>query len=192
MKAKEHFYIVITLLSLIILWLFIDKHKRAVKTDRIIKRLRKDNFETKKAYLGLLEKYLKAEQNVDLGIISEIEKLKKEVDTLDFTVHIELETVIDNLNNGKSTEAVRLLAKVVENKLKEKANKDASFKGKPMLHNLLDFAKNCNWITSRQYENGLFLKDIRNKESHELVVLEETKNIGLSIFSGIDIIYSLK
>ena len=192
MKAKEHFYIVITLLSLLVVWLFIDKHKRAVKTDRIIKRLRKDNFETKKAYLGLLEKYLKTEQNVDLGIIAEIEKLKKDIDTLDFTVHIELETVIDNLNKGKSTEAVRLLAKVVENKLKEKAIKDASFKGKPMLHNLLDFAKNCNWITSRQYENGMFLKDIRNKESHELVVLEDTKNIGLSIFTGIDIIYSLK
>ena len=62
----------------------------------------------------------------------------------------------------------------------------------PMLHNLLEFAKNANLITVRQYENGMLLKDIRNKESHELVVLEETKNLGLCIFSGIDIIYSLR
>lgn len=192
MKAKENFYLIIALLSLIIIWLFIGKRKRAVKTDRIIKRLRKDNYETKKAYLGLLEKYLKTEKNVDIGIIAELQKLRQSIDTLDFEVHIELEAVIKNLNDGKPEEAVRILAKVVENKLKEKAIKDDSFKGKPMLHNLLEFAKNCNLITVRQYENGMLLKDIRNKESHELVVLEDTKNLGLCIFSGIDIIYSLR
>jgi hypothetical protein len=192
MKTKENFYLIIALLSLIIIWLFIGKRKRAVKTDRIIKRLRKDNYETKKAYLGLLEKYLKTEKNVDIGIIAELQKLRQSIDTLDFEVHIELEAVIKNLNDGKPEEAVRILAKVVENKLKEKAIKDDSFKGKPMLHNLLEFAKNCNLITVRQYENGMLLKDIRNKESHELVVLEETKNLGLCIFSGIDIIYSLR
>lgn len=192
MKAKENFYLVITLLSLVVFWLFMDKYKRALKTDRIIKRLRKDNYETKKAYLGLLEKYLKTEKNVDIGIIAELQKLRQSIDTLDFEVHIELEAVIKNLNDGKPEEAVRILAKVVESKLKEKALKDTSFKGKPMLHNLLDFARNCNLITVRQYENGMLLKDLRNKESHELVVLEETKNLGLCIFSGIDIIYSLR
>lgn len=192
MKAKENFFLIIALLSLIIIWLFIGKRKRAVKTDRIIKRLRKDNYETKKAYLGLLEKFLKTEKNVDIGIIAELQKLRQSIDTLDFEVHIELEAVINNLNDGKPEEAVRILAKVVENKLKEKAIKDDSFKGKPMLHNLLEFAKNCNLITVRQYENGMLLKDIRNKESHELVVLEDTKNLGLCIFSGIDIIYSLR
>lgn len=192
MKAKENFYIIITLLTLLIVWLFIDKRKRAIKTDRIIKRLRKDNYETKKAYLGLFEKYLKTEKNVDIGIITELQKLRQSIDTLDFEVHIELEAVIKNLNEGKPEEAVRILAKVVENKLREKALKDNSFKGKPMLHNLLEFAKNANLITLRQYENGMLLKDIRNKESHELVVLEETKNLGLCIFSGIDIIYSLR
>lgn len=192
MKAKENFYIIITLLTLLIVWLFIDKRKRAIKTDRIIKRLRKDNYETKKAYLSLFEKYLKTQKNVDLGIITELQKLRQSIDTLDFEVHIELEAVIKNLNEGKPEEAVRILAKVVENKLREKALKDNSFKGKPMLHNLLEFAKNANLITLRQYENGMLLKDIRNKESHELVVLEETKNLGLCIFSGIDIIYSLR
>ena len=137
MKAKENFYIIIALLTLLIVWLFIDKRKRAIKTDRIIKRLRKDNYETKKAYLGLFEKYLKTQKNVDLGIITELQKLRLSIDTLDFEVHIELEAVINNLNEGKPEEAIRILAKVVENKLKEKALKDNSFKGKPMLHNLL-------------------------------------------------------
>ena len=192
MKLKDILYILIAVLGLIVLWLFDDKKKRAVKAERIIKRLRKENHDIKKAYLGLFEKYLKSQRNVDVGIIDELHKLKKSIDDLDYTVHIELETVISNLNEGKSEEAIRILAKVVENKLKEKVINDKSFKGKPMLHNLLDYAKKCNWITSRQFENALLLKEIRNKESHELDVREDTKNLGLSIFSGIDIIYALK
>ena len=192
MKVKDILYIIIIALGLVVLWFFEDKKERATKMDRIIKRLRKENREIKTAYLGLFEKYLKSQQNVDIGIIAELQKLQKSIDTLDFSVHIELESVISNLNEGKTTEAVRVLAKVVENKLKEKAKKDESFKGKLMLHNLLEYAKKCNWITSRQFENGLLLKDIRNKESHELDVLEDTKTLGLGIFSGIDIIYTLK
>ncbi|MBD0831822.1 hypothetical protein [Aestuariibaculum sediminum] len=192
MRIKDVLYLIILGLGLAVLWLYYDKKERAQKMDRIIKKLRKDNYETKKAYLSLLEKYLKSQKNVDVGIIMELQKLQKSIDTLDFEVHIELEKVVTSLNNGNPEEAVRLLAKVVENKLKEKAAKEDSFKGKPMLHNLLEYAKNCQWITSRQFENGLLLKEIRNKESHELDVIEETNNICLSIFSGIDIIYALK
>jgi hypothetical protein len=191
-KLKDILYIIIGVLALAVWWLIDDKEKRALKTDRIIKRLRKDTHVTKKAYLNLLEKHLKTQQNVDVGIIAELQKLQKSIDTLDFEVHIELESVINNLNEGKSEEAVRLLAKIIENKLKEKAIKDKSFKGKPMLHNLLDYAKKCSWITPGQFENAMLLKVIRNKESHELAVQEETKNLGLSIFSGIDLIYALK
>jgi len=83
------------------------------------------------------------------------------------------------------------LAKIVENKLKDKAKNDQTFKKKPMLHNLLEHAFNCQWISSSQFENGLLLKEIRNKESHELAVREEPLKIGMAIFTGIDIIYSL-
>lgn len=192
MKLKDALYIIIIALGLIIFWLFYDKQERAIKMDRIVKKLRKENYEIKTAYLELFEKYLKTQQNVDVGIIAELQKLRKSVDTLNFSVHLELENVITNLNEGKTVEAVRILAKVVENKLKEKVKKEETFKEKPMLHNLLDFAKVNNWITPRQYENALLLKEVRNKESHELDVQEETKNLGLSIFGGIDLIYALK
>lgn len=131
-------------------------------------------------------------KNVDLGIIEKVRKLKENTDILDFEVHIELEKIVENLANGKSSEAVPQLAKIIEQKLKEKAENEESFRGRPMLHSLLQFAKDCNWITPRQFENGLALKEIRNKESHELDLQEETRNIALGIFSGIDLIYALK
>jgi len=43
MKIKDTFYIVIIALSLLVTWLFIDKHNRTVKTAGIIKMLRKEN-----------------------------------------------------------------------------------------------------------------------------------------------------
>ncbi|MFT7899698.1 hypothetical protein VBY74_06915 [Tenacibaculum ascidiaceicola] len=192
MKLKDILWVVIAGLGIFIWWLFDDKKKRAIKADRIIKRLRKENHEIKNAYLGLFDKHLKIIKNVDVGIIEEVQKLKNNTDILDFEVHLELEQVVENLTKGKSSEAVRQLAKIIEKKLKEKVKKEESFKGKPMLHSLLQFAKKCDWITSRQFENGLALKEIRNKESHELNVEEETRVIALSIFSGIDLIYALK
>ncbi|REE78834.1 hypothetical protein BX611_2969 [Lutibacter oceani] len=192
MKLINILYLIIGALVIVVLWFYYDKQERAIKMDRIIRRLRKDNHEVKSAYLDLFEKYLNTQQNVDVGIIDELHKLRRSVDKLDFYVHIELETVITNLNEGKTTEAVRVLAKVVENKLKEKVKKEESFKGKPMLNNLLNFAIKNNWISTRQYENAILLRDIRNKESHELIVQEDTKNLGLSIFGGIDLIYTLK
>lgn len=192
MKVKDIFWIVILGAGALVWWLLDDKKKRAIKTDRIIKRLRKENHEIKNAYLGLFDKHLTTIKNVDIGIIEEVQKLKNNTDILDFEVHLELERVVENLTKGKSSEAVRQLAKIIEKKLKEKVKKEESFKGKAMLHNLLQFAKDCDWITPRQFENGLALKEIRNKESHELNVQEETRSVALGIFSGIDLLYTLK
>lgn len=191
MKLKNLFYILIGILGLITFWLFTDRKKRAIKANRIIKRLRKDNFEIKTAYLNLFEKYLKSQSNVDVGLIAELEKLRNSWSKLDFEVHIEIEGLVNDLNNGNSTNAVRKLAKIVESKLKEKAIKHKDFKGKPMLHNLLSFAKGKGWINSKQYENGLELKKVRNKESHEMDVKEDSISIGQSIYSGIDILYTI-
>lgn len=191
MKLKDYLYIIIVVLSLITLWAFYDKEKRAAKANLIIKRLRKENHDIKTAYLNLLEKYIRQQNNVDIGMIQEVHKLKKNTDALDFEVHIELEDIINNLNEGKAGEAVRKLGKIIEHKLSEKAKVDEVFKGKPMLQNLLNHASKCNWITKRQFENAQLLKDIRNKESHQIASLVESRELALSILSGIDILYSI-
>lgn len=191
MKLKHVLYVIIASLGLLVVWLFISAKERAKKANRIIKRLRKDHLEVRNAYLKLFEKYLEAQQNVDIGLISEVQKLQKQISKLDFEIHAELHELINDLDNGKAINAVRRLAKVVENKLKERADADVSFKGRPMLHNLLTFAQKKKWITDRQFENALVLKEMRNKESHELDVLENSRNIGMCIYSGIDILYTL-
>ena len=191
MKLKDFLYIIIVVLILVIFWAFYDKDQRAKKANLIIKRLRKENHDIKTSYLNLLEKYIRQQKNVDIGLIQEVQKLKKDTDALDFEVHIELEEIINNLHEGKAEEAIRKLAKVVEHKLSEKAKEDENFKGKPMLHNLLDYAAKCNWITKRQFENALLFKEIRNEESHQIATLGESRELALSILTGIDILYSI-
>jgi hypothetical protein len=191
MKLKDFLYIIIVVLLLVIMWAFYDKEQRAKKANLIIKRLRKENHEIKTSYLNLLEKYIRQQKNVDIGLIQEVQKLKRNTDALDFEVHIELEEIINNLTVGKAEEAIRKLAKIVERKLSEKVKEDEGFKGQPMLNNLLNHAAKCNWINKRQFENALLFKEIRNEESHQIATVGESRELALSILTGIDIIYSI-
>lgn len=192
MKLKDIALVLLALIALLLLWAFIDEKERARKKDELIQKLTKENNNLKQGYLTLLEKYLKTQEKIAPDVISELQKLKSEIDHLETEVHVELDSIIKRVNEGEGTKAVKDLAKIVENKLKQKAQQDMNYNNKrPMLHDLLTHARTCQWINSRQFENGMLLKEIRNRESHELAVIEQPVNIGLAIFSAIDIIYTV-
>jgi cell division protein ZapA (FtsZ GTPase activity inhibitor) len=192
MRWRDYFEFFLAAIALLFLWMFIDEREKATRKDELIEKLYQDNQRLKEGYLDLLIKHLNSVNALGPNALAELEQLKGKIDHLDTAVHYELDSVIKLVSNGEWSKAVRDLAKIVENALKRKAQEDKKFKRKPMLHELLEFAKENNWITIRQYENGILLKEIRNKESHELNVNEETRNLGLSIFGGVDLIYALK
>ncbi len=191
MNAKNITIAVLVLIILIVIWLFINEKKKAELMDKAVKKLTHENEVLKVGYLNLLEKYLKTQEKVAPDVIEELNKLKQQIDHLDAAVHVELESVIDLVNDGKGTKAVKDLAKIIENKLKEKAEKDQNFNKKPTLNNLLEYAKECKWIKPHEFAFAELLRGIRNKESHELAVKEDNYRVGLAIFSGIEIIYTL-
>lgn len=192
MKGKNVIIALCLIVVLVVLFLFINEREKAKRKDEIIDRLKDENRRIKMAYLGLLEKYLKANGDVQPSVIKELQRLKSEIDDMHTTVHVELESVIKRMTDGEETKAVKDLAKIVENVLKEKAEKDETFKKKPMLHNLLEYAKDKGLICSRLYENGMKLKELRNKESHELAPECSKIEIGMSVFAGIEIINAVK
>jgi len=191
MKVKNITIAIFALTILIILWLFIDERKRSKKLESIIQKLNREKDELQTGYLDLLMKYLESLNSVEPSVIQELKKLKNQIDLLDEATHIELNSVIKQVNNNDVVKAVRDLAKIVENKLKEKAGQHVRFSKKPMLHDLLEFAKECGWINDQMYSNGMFLKEIRNKESHELAVEFPPHQLGMAMFSGIEILYSV-
>lgn len=191
MKPKTVAIIVISLVTLLLIWLFINERERNNRLTRVVNKLTKENEKLKQGYIELLEKYLQTQSNVAPDIIAELQKLKSKTDNLETDVHYEIDSVIRLVNQGEGVKAVKDLAKIVETKLKEKAIKDENFKKQPKLHFLLEHARDCKWIKSRAFENGLLLKDIRNEESHELAVQKEQYEIGMAIFGGIEILYAL-
>ena len=192
MKAKDILNVIVAAVILLVLWLFIDEREKGKRKDELIEKLTHENQQLKAGYLSLLERYLRTANNAEPSIIKELQRLKVEIDHLDTTTHLELQSVIRHVDENEGAKAVRDLAKIVENHLKEKAKKDNSFKKKPMLHDLLEHAHQCHWISEHMFSFSKLLKDIRNKESHELAVQIQSHLIGLAIFTGIEIIYSLK
>lgn len=192
MKAKDILNVILAAIVLLVLWLFIDEREKGKRKDALIEKLSQENQRLKEAYFTLFEKYLQASNNVEPSTIKELHRLKTEIDYLDTATHQELNSVIAHVDRNEGAKAVKDLAKIVENHLKEKVKNDKSFSKKPMLHNLLEHAFQCCWMHEYMFSFGKLLKDIRNKESHELAVQLPSHIIGIAIFTGIDIIYSLK
>lgn len=191
MKGKNIAIVFLSIIVLVVLWLFIDERQKAKRKDEIIDRLQDENRRIKMAYLSLLENFLKQTGEVEPNVIEELHRLKSKIDQMDTAIHIELDSVIKKVTEGEGTKAVKDLAKIVENVLKDVAVRDATFTKTPMLHNLLEYAKNRGLICSRLYENGMKLKEIRNKESHELAPVCSKLEIGMSVFAGIEIISAI-
>lgn len=192
MSKSRTFWVVLWLgIVAALAWLVYHYSEISKRLMKLLRLERNQKHEIYAAYLTLLERHIETEQNVDVSIIEEFQKLKKKVDILDYQVHIELEGIVNDLTGGRAVNALRRIAKIIENKLREKANNDPSFTGNKMLANLLNYGKSHNWITDGQYENMKILKDVRNEESHELAVFKDSVKIGLCIYSGIDVLQSI-
>lgn len=191
MKAKDVAIVALGFLVLLFIFVFIDEREKNKRKDALLAKLSKENAQLKQGYLTLLEKYLQKEAKVAPDILEELHKLKQTIDSLETNVHYELDSVIRLMNAGEGTKAIKDLTKIIENKLKEKViHENVQPKGST-LNDLLDFAGKCNWLNSKQVATGHLLREIRNKESHELAVNESHARIGMAIFGGIDIIYEL-
>ncbi|MBL7906156.1 MAG: hypothetical protein JNL22_14120 [Bacteroidales bacterium] len=192
MKAKDFIYILFGVIILLVLWLFLDELNKGKRKDALIARLTQENQQLKAGYLSLFEKYLNSINSAEPSTVKELQRLKCEIDYLDTSTHIELDSVIRHVDKNEGAKAVKDLAKIVENQLREKVKNDKSFSKKPMLNNLLEHAHQSNLINEQMLSFGKYLKDIRNKESHELGVQIPSHLLGIAIFSGIEIIYALK
>jgi hypothetical protein len=179
------------ILLLAVTWAFINDERKLVLQGRAIAKLQDENKKLKIAYLGLLEKVLRLENKLTPDVMKELSLLKEKAQILDQLVHIELESVIKLVNEGHGEKAVMDLAKIIENVLKLKAEKEGVFKKKPTLNNLLEHAGVSNWLNPEEIAVANHLRNLRNEESHQLAVRKPSHEIGFAIFGGIKLIYTL-
>jgi len=191
MKAKDYIIIILLIFSLLVTWVLLDERQRAKRKDEIIDKLRKENDELKKAYLSLLEEHLRKQPDLEPSVLRELQKLKSEIDELDSPTHLELDSVVRHVVQKEYSKAVRDLAKILEVVLRKKINNDVSSKRQQNFHSLIEYARNCKWITDQEFHNLQQLKDVRNKESHELAVVIHPIDAGLMVFAGIKTLYTV-
>jgi hypothetical protein len=192
MKAKDIPLLVIAVVAFVFYILWNNEQEQRKKQEEINRLLHKEIDGIKQSYLSLFIVFMAEKVNAKPDTVKELEALKGELDELDKDTHLEIDSVIRHVNLGEYSKALRDLAKIVENKLKEQIEKDETFKEKrKTLANMLKHAFSCKWISEQDYHNGLNLKDIRNEESHELAVNVSSLDAGLSVLAGIKLVYVL-
>jgi len=112
--------------------------------------------------------------------------------TIDSDVKGELLQIEQLLNSGANSKAMLSVGKVIENYFRRIYKKDSDFKtyfketcpgrNKPDFQHYLNYAKKTNFITEEQFLNISSIKQMKNKESHELNLKMEMLHI-ISFFS---------
>ena len=173
---------VFVVIGLVLIWKK-DKENNILKAD--LRKTKKDN-------LILLDEYLKLHnQTMPDSIKKMIIRLKDQYKGIDPKIEAELQDIEDLIVAGKDEIALRSLAKIVEDILRQELSEDLK-KKRTAFDKLLDMARKRNIISETIYNIGKEVKEVRNKLTHELGVRldDETK---VSMFVGcISIIYALK
>lgn len=189
MKGKNIFWIIIGGFFLLLLWLLRQETKKREVAEKIAANAIGERDFYKSKYLNLLESKL-IESDAPNEIIKELESLMNHFDKIDIKVHEQLNTIIKLLNDGYKEKAILDLTKVIENLLKDTFEKIEGKKGKK-LYQLLEYARDKNWIKPHEFAFSELIRSIRNKEGHELNNTIDNRTAYLAIFSGIEIIYKI-
>ena len=108
-------------------------------------------------------------------------------------VSIELKEVLEQIIEGKDIKAIRDLAKIIENLLKEKYKNEPRFAKlkRITLKPLIDYAKEMCLFNDKLYNAACILYQFRNEESHELAVTDTENMKMVALLGGIEIIVLL-
>jgi hypothetical protein len=183
MKGKDVAITVLVVVAGIFAALFIVE-----KLDNI--ELKKKNDDLLEDKLKLLRETLDKKNAISPEIKTQIEKLIEYYQKHKPSVSHELRDVLLQIQNGQDVKAIRDLAKIIENLLKDKFRNEPRFINMKVitLKPLIEFAKETKLFNEKLYHSACILHQFRNEESHELAV-QDTENMKLTaLIGGLEII----
>lgn len=188
MKKADVWIIILAALAIGgFVWAMDEKTKRQIAETKL--------KEKEDDHLKLLGMYLEKNNNIPSEIKEQLIHLREKYVGLHDDIAVELKNIIELIENNKEEIAIEKLTKVVENLLKEKYVEEGKAKDKrscPKLYKLLEEALSFKWISKHEFQIGLFLKDRRNDEAHELAVKFPINWKFIAFLAGIEILYNLK
>jgi len=157
------------------------------KKDVQIRELQEDR-------LKLLKESLRNSKNFSIEVKQQINKLVSSYQNSNPEVSIEMTKVLKLVEIGEDVKAIKDLAKILENLLKEKYQQDSAFltkKRNPSLKNLIDHALQVKFLSQRLYNTACILYDFRNAESHELAVDDSDNMKMIGLIGGLEIVLKI-
>jgi hypothetical protein len=183
MKGKDIAITVLAVVAGVFAVLFI-----AQKIENI--ELRKKNEDLFEDKLKLLRETLKNKKSISPEILDQINKLIDYFKINKPSVSKELADILIQIQNGQDIKAIRDLAKIIENLLKERFKNEPRFSKLKIisLKSLIEFAKESKLFNDKLYYSACILHQFRNEESHELAV-QDSENMKLTaLLGGLEII----
>ncbi len=188
MSNKDTTILILTAIAGILGYFLIQEANKNKANTKRIKALEKDR-------LKLMKDAIENSDHLSKEIKDQIHKLIDEYQEIDEEVAKELVSVLSLVNIGQHEQAIKDLAKIIENMLSEKykdESKFKSFKKYIPLAKLIEHAKEVKFFSSKEYNASCILKDIRNEVSHELNVRYGSNWQVIGLLGGIEIIFKLK
>jgi hypothetical protein len=133
-----------------------------------------------------LKKTIASKENLPHEIRSSLERLITDFDALDKNISEELISISSLIEIDEKPKALFSLAKIIENMLSK------IYEGNMTFHNLISKAKEKNLLSAEESHFVHGLRELRNKEGHELNVKVESYLTASSFMIGIGIISKIK
>jgi hypothetical protein len=192
---KNEVIIIGVVFSALIIFLATQKSEN-LKQKKEIEELKKDR-------LKLIQKILKTEKEIPAEIKNQLLKLVTEYKDIDPDVSQELMNTLLLIENNHQSKAIATLAKIIENLLRDKFaeeilhgkyNSDIEFKSKKKrlnFKNIIEFAKNVEFLTEHEFNLLNILREFRDKESHELNIKIGKNWQTIAFLTGIEIVFKI-
>lgn len=133
-----------------------------------------------------LKKTIESKENLPEEIKTNLNKLISDFDKLDKNISAELISISSLIEIDEKPKALFSLAKIIENLLKKVYTEKLNF------NKLIDKAKEQKLITAEECHFVHGIREIRNKEGHEINVKVENYLTASSFMIGIGIISKIK
>jgi hypothetical protein len=187
MKGKDIAITALAIVAGIFVVLFITEK---VENARLLKK--NDDLQDDK--LKLLKDNLESKKAISPEIKNQINKLIEFYRSTHPSVSEELTEILTQIQSGQEIKAIRDLAKIIENLLREKYRNEPKFSGlkRITLKPLIEYAREVHFLNEKLYHSACILCQFRNQESHELAV-KDTDNMKLTaLLAGLEIIFLIK
>lgn len=187
MSGKNLLIGVLIITAGIFIYLFFEEKERN-------KKLLLKNTDLQNDRLKLLQENLNINKEITPEVKRQLLALIDQYESKHQKVSIELKDVLEQIQEGKDIKAIRDLAKIIENLLKEKYQNEPRFAKlkRITLKPLIEYAKEMSLFNEKLYNAACILHLFRNEESHELAVTDTENMKMVALLGGIEIIVLLK